>query len=492
MKKWNLWAMVFVLSAILCLVASGAAYSAGGMVDLGTLGGNFSWAFGINDKDEVVGYSTTASGQTHAFLYSDGRMTDLGTLGGAESRAYGINVQSDIVGYSTTASGQTHAFLYSRGTMKDLGTVGGTWSQAYSITDDGVIVGCSTAADGADHGFLWNSSMGDLGPTHTDDSALAVATRAYAVAGFSIAGALHLPNGWRAARHTPDGWKSLGVIPGGDFSEAYAISPHYTIVGASNTTPGGPLHAVLFGNITGDLPPTKTDLGTLGGKISYANGINDHETIVGESTNASGNTRAFSYDPPTGKMIDLGDLGGTTSRAWAINYPGHIVGSSTTPSGQTHAFGIGVPPPLTLNQALDNNKLAFTKSGDAKWFPTYTASYYGGSAAQSGAITHGQVSTLQTTLVGPGTLSYYFKVSSEPGHAFLALYANGTRFYESTGTIEWSRIDIIIPADTYTFQWQYEKPGSLTTGSDCAWIDKVVFTRSGGISLILPLLLGSD
>ena len=62
MKKWNLLAMVFILSALLCLVDSGAAYSGGTMIDLGTLGGTDSWACGINNNGQIVGGSYTASG----------------------------------------------------------------------------------------------------------------------------------------------------------------------------------------------------------------------------------------------------------------------------------------------------------------------------------------------------------------------------------------------------------------------------------------------
>ena len=38
-----------------------AAYAA---VDLGTLGGDMSWACALNHGDRVVGYSTTAAGGT--------------------------------------------------------------------------------------------------------------------------------------------------------------------------------------------------------------------------------------------------------------------------------------------------------------------------------------------------------------------------------------------------------------------------------------------
>ena len=116
MKKWNLLAMVFVLSALLCLADSGAAYSGGTMIDLGTLGGTDSWAFGINNNGQIVGGSYTASGQDHAFLYSGGTMTDLGTLpGGAYSRASGINNNGQIVGYSQTGSNYGSMPFYTPG-----------------------------------------------------------------------------------------------------------------------------------------------------------------------------------------------------------------------------------------------------------------------------------------------------------------------------------------------------------------------------------------
>jgi probable HAF family extracellular repeat protein len=84
-----------------------------GIKDLGTLGGNFSFATGINDTGQVVGWSAPAEGGYHAFITGPNGvgMRDLGTLGGGDSFAYGINDAGQVVGYSYTPEGFRHAFI---------------------------------------------------------------------------------------------------------------------------------------------------------------------------------------------------------------------------------------------------------------------------------------------------------------------------------------------------------------------------------------------
>jgi probable HAF family extracellular repeat protein len=139
-------------------------YEGGVMRDLGTLGGSFSVAFGINDRGQVVGRSRNAAGEVHAFLYQRGVMTDLGTLGGNFSTARAINAQGQIVGGSRLLNRQIRAFVVIRGVMRELGTLGGTYSEAFAVSGAGVIVGAANTAAEQTHAFSYsNGTMTDLG-----------------------------------------------------------------------------------------------------------------------------------------------------------------------------------------------------------------------------------------------------------------------------------------------------------------------------------------
>ena len=72
-----------------------------------------------------------------------------------------------------------------------------------------------------------------------------------------------------------------------------------------------PQHAFLYSN------GTMTDLGTLGGTVSVATGINTAGQVVGNS-NITGDVdfHAFLYN--NGTMTDLGTFGGTISSASGI------------------------------------------------------------------------------------------------------------------------------------------------------------------------------
>ena len=137
------------------------------VIDLGTLGGTQSEAWGINKAGQIVGKAYLA-GNTfyHAFLYDNDVMTDLGTIGAlcnpGNSYAYDINDVGQVTGTTCSNGIYNRAFRHSGGAMTDLGTLGGTQSFAWSINNSGHVVGTAAiGGDAASHGFLYSGGGHD-------------------------------------------------------------------------------------------------------------------------------------------------------------------------------------------------------------------------------------------------------------------------------------------------------------------------------------------
>jgi probable HAF family extracellular repeat protein len=116
--------------------------ASGALIDLNPPGA-ISEALGINDAGDVVGWVFPAGGSaSHAYLWQhDGTQIDLQTLGGLGSQAFGVNNALAIVGVSDRPSPLPPvAFIWKSATgMRSLGM--GANSQAFAINDLGRSVG---------------------------------------------------------------------------------------------------------------------------------------------------------------------------------------------------------------------------------------------------------------------------------------------------------------------------------------------------------------
>jgi probable HAF family extracellular repeat protein len=131
-------------------------WTGGAYQDLGTLGGSFSTAYGIDELGRIAGYAYTPfPSAIHAFRSTTGTsLNDIDGLGGNYSLGYAMNASGEVVGQAYTAGGEYHTFYWpGSGAMQDFGLFGGTQSQADDISDNGIILGVGAAA------FIWQAGV---------------------------------------------------------------------------------------------------------------------------------------------------------------------------------------------------------------------------------------------------------------------------------------------------------------------------------------------
>ncbi|HNX00820.1 MAG TPA: choice-of-anchor D domain-containing protein, partial [Candidatus Cloacimonadota bacterium] len=106
-----------------------------------------------------------------------------------------------------------------------------------------------------------------------------------------------------------------------------------------------------------------------------------------------------------------------------------------------------------------------------------TDKYSGTYAAKSGAITHSQTSVMSLTLniTSAGNITFYQKVSSESGYDFLYFYLDDVQQGSWSGAGSWTQQFYAVTTGSHTFKWTYSKDGSVSSNSDCAYLDHIIF-----------------
>jgi hypothetical protein len=160
----------------------------------------------------------------------------------------------------------------------------------------------------------------------------------------------------------------------------------------------------------------------------------------------------------------------------------------------TNAFGsvtssvVNLTLVTTLGAALDTpGNVVWTTSGNSNWFGEVSITHDGIDAAQSGTITDNQQSTLQTTFTGPGSLNFWWKVSSEQFFDTLGFFIDGLQQTNISGEVNWQQQSWHIGSGSHTVRWTYQKDSSTSTGLDAAWLDQVVFTPDPPVFTLQPL-----
>lgn len=128
-----------------------------------------------------------------------------------------------------------------------------------------------------------------------------------------------------------------------------------------------------------------------------------------------------------------------------------------------------------LAPALGASELPWTTGGDSDWRSQFYVTKNEGIAAQSGPLAANQSSWVETKVVGPGTLSWWWKVSSENGFDKLTIAINSVTVTNISGEVDWQQRSMAIPSGNQTIRWTYAKDARTEAGQDAAWLDAIVF-----------------
>lgn len=134
----------------------------------------------------------------------------------------------------------------------------------------------------------------------------------------------------------------------------------------------------------------------------------------------------------------------------------------------------------TLNRGLDSpTSRLWTPSGNGNWFGQYETNQDGLDAAASPAVGAGQQSKITSSFVGPGTLTFWWKVSSLVNHGLLTLLIDNVA---QTGAIsgtggDWVQRTVDIPAGTHSVVWRYSRTSTTSiAGENRGYVDQVTYT----------------
>ncbi len=187
----------------------------------------------------------------------------------------------------------------------------------------------------------------------------------------------------------------------------------------------------------------------------------------------------------------LGQIGASGS----VNAIFTITCSASTPIGQsvdlimnisagsygfshTHFTSVGL---VLEDWELGNfSRFPWTFSGNTNWAVVSANQYEGSYTAISGAVEDNQSSSLslQLQVNNAGTVSFYRKVSSEGSYDFLRFYIDGVQQAQWSGEVAWGQVSFPVTSGIHTFQWTYAKDYVYSSGSDCAWVDYIIFPPS--------------
>lgn len=167
--------------------------------------------------------------------------------------------------------------------------------------------------------------------------------------------------------------------------------------------------------------------------------------------------------------------GDYTFRIYAENYATILVDLTVSVENNVFDFQLEESNAWSYEEGVFEPEWSF--GGNAPWFITSQDPYDGSHCAQSGAIGDLSSSIMEISMVltSGGDISFARKVSSEATYDFLRFYIDDVLQDEWSGELDWEIVNFGVSSGQHTFKWVYIKDNYVANGSDCAWVDFIIF-----------------
>ncbi|HMK55573.1 MAG TPA: FG-GAP-like repeat-containing protein [Dissulfurispiraceae bacterium] len=348
-------------------------------------------AWGVSNSGRIAGQSNS-----HAVLWSGSNSSpqDLGTLGGATSFAYRINNNNQVIGWAdkTAYSGTTvyHAFISEWNSttqqyvMTDLGTLAsdqgqtnywGGYSLAYYANGAGLVVGTASTTDWGFHAFVWSRANGmtDLGTNPNfpayEGYAVAINETGNLIVGCSIDSSdpnnsKSYPMVWKNGSTNAEIIPTLTAYP---YAELYDVNGRGQVVGLMFDAAGNE-HALIYETGKGIRDLNNLIPAGSGWELIFARSINESGQVVGYGK-LNGQDRAFLLTPAAQAANDFDRDGKSDIAVFRPSDGNWYILNSLSGAATIKRWGGGDDVPVSADYDGDGKPdVAVWRPTDGNWY----------------------------------------------------------------------------------------------------------------------------
>ncbi|HOX55480.1 MAG TPA: hypothetical protein P5205_00900 [Candidatus Paceibacterota bacterium] len=150
---------------------------------------------------------------------------------------------------------------------------------------------------------------------------------------------------------------------------------------------------------------------------------------------------------------------------------------------------VHVMPTVPLPAALNYSNSTWVTATSLPWFGQTNVSHDSVASGRSYFIGDSQQTSLSTTFNGPGTLSFWWRASSQANADMLSFLSYGGGYtnpaIQLSGETGWQQLNVLLGGGPQTAVWSYTKNASQSAGLDAGFVDQVSYVSGPTLPFII-------